>query len=882
MNFRSYLPSIPSNYQLELLGPNNPLGSLHSVILINVGAGLVAALAVLGLWRLASAGPAEDPAGIVETLKRNRRKSEAKAAARVAKHRPKNGGWKKVHGKWVNVWWKDNDSSAESILYPPGLANMGNTCFMNSVIQAVSALPTMCTYLQDRCARERSCSLFPQDEEISPLYVTSSMRELTSALNELTASRRSIRPTNLMGALSAAKQNNMRLLHFNQEDAHELYVAVASSVNDEEADTAGLKSLLDVHSLLDKTPAPWTARVPNVVTHLPRTKEGSVPEVKLPVWKRSPMNGLSASAMICQTCNYSPGTRHEFVNHLQLNVPISHRRLTLEYLLDCYVQPEPIHDYICDRCSLRATLAKAEGDVARQEERIAELRSRAKTETSSSGTPQRKKRKKKSAATIDSIVDEDSVGSQSDGVNQIDDLSKRATRSDRDGAVSKVLEEESARLVQMQADETVIRDTLAANGQLPKHMKLIKIAVPLTKRLVMVATPPQCLCLHMQRSVQQAYGAVKNNAPVIFPEFLDMGPYCTVDSFGTYNATGVRLENWSSDGRQLKASPLRQQLERNAAVGRLPSAMPFNVFMADTTPASFASTQIPLVSMDASKDLDIQIEDSADTAHPVVQAKAVLDAPTPHVSEDIVVEADTFRYKSSDGENSGHGMSETRQPSATPAFVASDPTPPPSVLSNIPAGPTAAIPAPKGPTRKSARQRNLKSGSGMQNKVVKGQIPGGASPETSQTPSSTPGIAPGSMLSTAPSSQTPPPTSSTTSKPTSSYPYLYRLDAVVVHYGSHERGHYVTYRRMHPPPHSSTPRQSDTSPPRSSPTGTGSPSSSSDDSDAAGMARHGGGGAKVWYRMSDSDVDLVADFNSEVLGHGSEHVFMLFYERISA
>ncbi|KAK5699189.1 ubiquitin-specific protease ubp1 [Elasticomyces elasticus] len=75
---------------------------------------------------------------------------------------------------------------------------------------------------------------------------------------------------------------------------------------------------------------------------------------------------------------------------------------------------------------------------------------------------------------------------------------------------------------------------------------------------------------------------------------------------------------------------------------------------------------------------------------------------------------------------------------------------------------------------------------------------------------------------------------------------LYRLRAVVTHYGRHENGHYICYRR-HPL----------------------RPATTTDD-DHANMEQR-----EQWWRLSDEDVSAVTEDN--VLDQGG--VFMLFYER---
>jgi ubiquitin C-terminal hydrolase len=76
---------------------------------------------------------------------------------------------------------------------------------------------------------------------------------------------------------------------------------------------------------------------------------------------------------------------------------------------------------------------------------------------------------------------------------------------------------------------------------------------------------------------------------------------------------------------------------------------------------------------------------------------------------------------------------------------------------------------------------------------------------------------------------------------TARYPYLYKLQAVVLHYGSHDSGHFVTLRRI---------------------------ASKSEQF------------ADNWYGISDSSVILVENIQSEVYRYGQDYVYLLFYQRV--
>jgi ubiquitin carboxyl-terminal hydrolase 1 len=88
-------------------------------------------------------------------------------------------------------------------------------------------------------------------------------------------------------------------------------------------------------------------------------------------------------------------------------------------------------------------------------------------------------------------------------------------------------------------------------------------------------------------------------------------------------------------------------------------------------------------------------------------------------------------------------------------------------------------------------------------------------------------------------------------------PCLYRLKAVVTHYGRHENGHYIAYRQ-----HPRAVRATD------------KPAEDAEDSKSE-ETPNGDSGKLPWWRLSDEDVSTVSD--EDVLQQGG--VFMLFYER---
>jgi len=97
---------------------------------------------------------------------------------------------------------------------------------------------------------------------------------------------------------------------------------------------------------------------------------------------------------------------------------------------------------------------------------------------------------------------------------------------------------------------------------------------------------------------------------------------------------------------------------------------------------------------------------------------------------------------------------------------------------------------------------------------------------------------------------------------------LYRLKAVVTHYGRHENGHYIAYRQ-HPRAVRATEDEAEDA--------EDSKSEAAEDIEDSKFeeSQVGDSGKLPWWRLSDEDVSTVSD--EDVLQQGG--VFMLFYER---
>ncbi|PWN88874.1 cysteine proteinase, partial [Acaromyces ingoldii] len=388
----------------------------------------------------------------------------------------------------------------------PGLYNTGNSCFLNSTLQSLAAVGRLERYLV-------AVEALAEEWDV-PTPVTDGLHDVVQQLNRRQKRQRAFVPTALTDALARLPRSNARsfLQAHQQQDAHELLVLVSSALDDERA------------AVLAERDA--TIRAVTVGLGAAAIAPSSLPSSSSPhgigADAQSPFRGLVAQRTACMDCGYVEAVRHYASDELSLAVPARAGAVVrLETCLANWARLERV-DWICHRCSLVATLARATADVAHKDYN----RSKNKGD---------KARKRKL---------------------------KEATQR----------EERLRSALQANLGE----DDVEGSGLLA-DVRMERVMSQLATKHVMLARPPPLLVIHLNRSsyAAGAFGASKNNATVVFSEWLDVAPITTageldvradqpISRSGTPGPDGQPFS--SSSSSSLPSPPPPQTLYRLCAI----------------------------------------------------------------------------------------------------------------------------------------------------------------------------------------------------------------------------------------------------------------------------------------------------------------------------
>ncbi|KAF4449806.1 hypothetical protein F53441_7001 [Fusarium austroafricanum] len=212
---------------------------------------------------------------------------------------------------------------------PPGLGNMDNSCYQNSILQGLSSLKPLPEYL--------STYLEASDKNSGDQDVAQTLRTLINDLNDVSNYGRTLWTPGLLKSMST----------WTQQDAQEYYSkilddidkSVAKAVKNAQPQHPGLAVKMDK----DDTAASEHSDDSGYQSII------SSPDTKT---NHNPLEGLLAQRVACVQCGYSEGLSMIPFTCLTLSLGLNKNQHDLYERLDAYSKVEAIENVECAKCTL--------------------------------------------------------------------------------------------------------------------------------------------------------------------------------------------------------------------------------------------------------------------------------------------------------------------------------------------------------------------------------------------------------------------------------------------------------------------------------------------------------------------------------------------------
>ncbi|KAJ2608634.1 ubiquitin-specific protease ubp1 [Coemansia sp. RSA 1365] len=459
-----------------------------------------------------------------------------------------------------------------------GLVNTGNSCFFNSVLQALASAEYLQNYLSSTLERMDEIN-DGSDAGTLSMPLTEALWETMTDLNAVVGRDTAFQPFAVMAALGSSRLNDQE-----QQDAQEAFQLISAALSEERQMFAEIQtpSLLapDLVGMLAQADAqkPHIFSVPRGLESvgtkgLSRVRalmklatiagvptEGQSLAFGRRQVPQNPFVGLMASRLSCVKCGYTEAVRHFAFDNVSLPLPLV-AACTLDQALRKYTSLEEIVDFQCCKCTLNQTLRELIAEIKGATKWLAdnpeydiegkEDCSRAVAESSKAQPRPTAKSRRKAARAVAAwrrVVFDDpgnagSSTSDSDSDYDYKEWRQHSTQKRKQYPIDPA--EQIANptralpppelvnvpriLRKLKADADAVANALRTDVQISlPGIPMRKAYNQLSTKQVAFAKMPPCLFFHLSRSTYTPEGyPVKNPCHVRFPEYLDLSPYTT-------------------------------------------------------------------------------------------------------------------------------------------------------------------------------------------------------------------------------------------------------------------------------------------------------------------------------------------------------------------
>ncbi|KAG0016330.1 hypothetical protein BGZ80_009298 [Entomortierella chlamydospora] len=384
-----------------------------------------------------------------------------------------------------------------------GNAAQGISIALDEALSAVTVLPP---YLESILSHSDELQMEEDD-----VQVAEALLDTMEALQQPLSSHKSFRPRAIVSALEASRAKDSKssgyhsnIMNREQQDAQELFQIISSALSSEESTVQKLQATRPLLNLdfLKKL----VGLGPDQTQHQVKKQD------------TNPMIGMLASRLSCMQCGYTEAVRHFTFDNLSLSLPSNHS-CSIEDCLRQYISLESLHDVVCRKCSLIATLSRIGNEIKQLDgQQPVQDKAVLRRQQGNYGSSV-------SDSDSDSYSDseEDSIADDSEEEEIL--LPRRAAMASE--CLTK--EERVTFRSKLSQQKSILEAAIKSDVERPlPDIKLSKVVSRHCTKQVMLAKPPPVLCLHFIRSQYSNYGTVsKNSCHVNFPEYLDASPFCT-------------------------------------------------------------------------------------------------------------------------------------------------------------------------------------------------------------------------------------------------------------------------------------------------------------------------------------------------------------------